>query len=109
MKTKRDSHLLGRILYSMLAGLLLGIAALAIYLIQVRMQIPETTFTGPFQVEGAPGVNGMLAINPPVVISPFELTNSGGQRVLLSDFRDRYVLLTFWLHSLPGHLPANFE
>ena len=109
LKTKRDSHLLGRILYSMLAGLLLGIAALAIFLVQPRRQNPETTNTRPFKVEGSPVVDGVLAINPPVDIPPFALTNSRGQRVRLNDFRDRYVLLTFGFTHCPDICPLTLN
>lgn len=109
MKTKRDSHLFGRLLYSLLAGLLLGIAALAIFLIHDRMREKESVSTGPFRVDGSSAVDGVLAIDPPVDIPAFELTESNGNSVRLTDFRGRHTLLTFGFTHCPDICPLTLN
>lgn len=109
LKKKRCSFLFGRLLYGLLAGLLLGIAALALYLILERMQEPKPIHPGPFEVEGVATAGGVLAIDPPVAIPGFELTNSSGQSVRLSDFRGRYALLTFGFTNCPDICPLTLN
>ncbi len=109
LKTKRVSILFGRLLFGLLAGLLLGIAALAIFLIYDRMREPETVSTGPFEIEGAAVFDGILAIDPPVDIPPFELTDSKGRPVRLADFRGRHTLLTFGFTHCPDICPLTLN
>lgn len=109
LKTKRVSILFGRLLYGLLAGLLLGIAALAIFLLYDRMREPESVNTGPFEVEGAAAFDGILALDPPVDIPPFELTDSKGRSVRLADFRGRHTLLTFGFTHCPDICPLTLN
>lgn len=109
MKTKRSSHLFDRLLYSLLAGLLLGIAALALFLLYDGMREPEAVSTGPFDVAGSAAVDGVLAIDPPLDIPAFELVDSGGKSVRLSDFRGRHALLTFGFTHCPDICPLTLN
>lgn len=109
MKTKRNAYLFGRLLYGLLAGLLLGIAALSIVLLHDRIREPEAIKTGPFEVAGAATTDGVLAIVPPVDIPEFALTDSYGKAVGLADFRGRHVLLTFGFTHCPDVCPLTLN
>ncbi len=109
LKTKRVSILFGRLLYGLLAGLLLGIAALAIFLIYDRRREPKPVNTGPFAVEGAAAFDGILAIDPPVDLPPFVLTDSKGRSVRLADLRGGHTLLTFGFTHCPDICPLTLN
>ena len=56
MKHKRNSAQAVFLLYSIIAGLLIGISALAIFLIQDRLREPEAGDTGHFRLKARPGL-----------------------------------------------------
>ncbi|MYD08471.1 MAG: SCO family protein [Chloroflexi bacterium] len=109
MKTKRVSFLLGILLYGLLAGMLLGIAALALFLIQDRMRASESVPAGPFEVVGSATFDGVLAIDPPVDMPEFTLSDSMGDSVRLADFRGRHALLTFGFTHCPDICPLTLN
>jgi len=109
LKTKRVSFPFGRLLYGLLAGLLLGISALGLFLIQDRLQEPEPEAAGPFDLAGSANFDGVLAIDPPVEMPEFELTDSGGDSVRLSDFLGRHTLLTFGFTHCPDICPLTLN
>ena len=109
LKTKRNSILFGRLLYGLLAGLMLGIGALSIFLLYDRTREPKTVRTGPFDVAGSATADGILALDPPVDIPAFELTDSYGDLVRLADFRRRHTLLTFGFTHCPDICPLTLN
>lgn len=109
LKTKRNSLLVDRLLYGIFAGLLLGIAALMIFLIHDRMRQPETDNSAPFKVEGSAAANGVIAIEPPIDIPAIELIDSKGSSVGLAQFRGRHVLLTFGFTHCPDICPLTLN
>jgi protein SCO1/2 len=93
----------------LLAGLLLGIAALALFLLYDGMREREAVSTGPFDVAGSAAVDGVLSIDPPLDMPAFELFDSGGNSVRLSDFRGRHALLTFGFTHCPDICPLTLN
>ena len=109
MTKKRISFLFGRLLYGVLAGLLLGIAALGIFLIQDRFRESESVTAGPFEVASTATIDGVLSIDPPINIPTFTLTDSMGEALGLSDLRGRHALLTFGFTHCPDICPLTLN
>ncbi len=109
LKTKRNSTLFGRLLFGLLAGLMLGISALSIFLLYDRTREREMVRTSPFEVAGSATADGILAIDPPVDVPPFELTDSYGDSAHLADFRGRHTLLTFGFTHCPDICPLTLN
>ena len=108
-KSKRQTHLATRLLYSVVAGLLLGIAALAIYLYQDSLRQPQPVNTGHFEVLSEATFDGVIEIDPPLAMPDFSLTNQYSERVSLIDLRGRYVLLTFGFTHCPDICPLTLN
>jgi len=107
VKSKRGSESFARLLYGVIAGLLIGIAALTIYLVQVQLRGPEVVDTGHFSVEGKHTIDGAIRIEPPIDLPEFALSDQYGQPFKLSDLRGRYILLTFGFTNCPDICPLT--
>ncbi len=99
-------HLL---LYSLVAGLLIGISALALYLLIDQLRIPDSGFSGSFQDTAVEDYDGVIDIDPPLDIPQFTLTNSENTPSSLSDFRGQFVLLTFGFTHCPDICPLTLN
>lgn len=109
MKSKRKSESFARLLYGVIAGLLIGIAALTIYLAQVQLRKPEAVDTGHFSVESKHTFDGAIRIEPPIDLTDFPLNDQYGQPFKLSDLRGRHILLTFGFTNCPDICPLTLS
>ncbi len=108
-KTKRKTDFLTHFLYSAIAGLLIGIAALALFLIQERQQAADPADNGPFKLAGEANYDGAIAIEPPLEMPDFTLINQHGEKTSLSDLRGRHLLLTFGFTHCPDICPLTLN
>ncbi len=108
-KPKRGYTSIDFALYSAIAGLALGIMALALFLLQVELPAPESK-----QAE-APGnlldsdFDGIIAIQPAISLPDFTLMNHYGEATSLSDLRGRYTLLAFGFLHCPDICPMTLN
>lgn len=109
VKSKRMSGSFSRLLYGMIAGLLIGIAALTIYLVQDQLRGPEAADSGHFKVSGEDPFDGAISIEPPIDLPDFTLSNQDGQRFKLSELRGRHILLTFGFTNCPDICPMTLS
>lgn len=109
MKPKRKKALFVYILYSSIAGLLIGISALTLYLLQDQLRGAETVDTNHSQVEGEAEFDGVIRIEPPIELPDFTLTSHDGDPTGLRDFRGRFVLLTFGFTNCPDICPLTLS
>ena len=109
MKSKRNSTACLRLLYGTIAGLLIGISALAIYLVQDRLREAKAVDTGHFSVEGEARFDGAIRIEPPIGVPDFTLTKQDGKKTSLRDLRGQFVLLTFGFTNCPDICPLTLS
>ena len=96
-------------LYSLLAAMLIGISALAVFLLYDRPRESEAFETNNFQVDDSLAYDGVITINPPIDLPEFTLTNSDGEPLGPSDFQGRFVLLTFGFTHCPDICPLTLS
>jgi len=109
MKSKRETALGIRLLYGTIAGLLIGISALALYLVSERLKPPTERDTGPFRVAGEAAYDGVTGIDPPLAIADVPLLDQFGRATRLSDLRGRYILLAFGFTHCPDVCPLTLN
>ncbi len=105
MKSKRRTTLSIQFLYGMIAGMLIGISALALYLVYDRLKPPAESDTGPFRVAGQAEFDGITRIEPPLATVDVPLLDQFGRATRLSDLRGRHILLTFGFTHCPDICP----
>jgi len=109
MKSKQKPGCVTQFLYSLTAGLIIGISALTIYLAQDKMRPPATIDAGHFMVEGDASFDGLIPIQPPIMAPDFTLANQHGVATNMSDLRGRYALLTFGFTNCPDICPLTLS
>jgi len=109
VKSKREPGRAAQLLYSIIAGLIIGISALTIYLVQERLRGPETGAAEHFSVEGEANFDGAIPIQPPIELPEFTLSNQDGEAASLRDLRGRYTLLTFGFTNCPDICPLTLN
>ncbi len=109
MKIKGKATWIDLVLYSLIAGMLIGISALAVFLLYDRRRESEAYETNHFQVDDSLKYDGVIAINPPVDLPGFILTSSEGEPLSSSDFQGRFVLLTFGFTHCPDICPLTLS
>jgi len=93
------------LLCSLVAGLMLGIAALAITLLQP----PRGAGTSAVGAGDARMTEGLLLIDPPIPLPAFSLRNSGGEPAGNMDWRGQFVLLSFGFTQCPDICPMTLQ
>ncbi|MCY3832034.1 MAG: SCO family protein [Chloroflexi bacterium] len=109
MKRKQGTAYTRHFLYSLIAGLIIGISALTLYLLQAKMRPPARIDAGHFTVEGDASFDGLIPIQPPIPLPDFTLANVEGAETSLSDLRGRFVLLTFGFTNCPDICPLTLN
>ena len=92
-KVKHGAAAVNALLYGAIAGLAMGIAALALYLLHDQFREPADALVN--SVIGAPSSqhDGIIAIDPPLALPDFTLDNQYGTTTSLADLRDHVTLL----------------
>ena len=109
MKRKHRSALAHYFLYSLIAGLIIGISALTVYLLQDKMRPPAPIEAEHFIVKGDASYDGLIPIEPPIKVPDFSLANHLGAETSLRDLRGRYALLTFGFTNCPDICPLTLS
>ncbi len=109
MKHKRKPAQAVFLLYSIIAGLLIGISALALFLIQDRLRAPDSGAASHFRHESEARFDGVIPIEPPIELPDFTLTSKDGVPTGLSDLRGRFALLTFGFTNCPDICPLTLS
>ncbi len=109
MKQKRKKAQAVFLLYSIIAGLLIGISALALFLFQDRLRVPESDATSRFRLENKTVFNGAIRIEPPIDLPDITLTSQDGDPTSLRDLRGQFVLLTFGFTNCPDICPLTLS
>lgn len=109
MNSKRNRATIHRLLYSVIAGLLIGISALALYLVHDQMRQTEAIQSQAFAIEGEADFDGTIRIKPSIAFPEFTLTDQHGEPFNSSDLRNRYALLTFGFTNCPDICPLTLN
>ena len=109
MKPKSRSLIVTQLLYSLIAGLLIGIVALALFLLHNRLNPLEPVESGSFRIDSGAIFEGVITIDPPLAIQDFTLTNQEGEATSLSDLRGKHILLTFGFTHCPDICPLTLS
>ena len=104
-KTKRGGAAVNALLYGAIAGLAIGIAALALYLLQARLFAPDALAP----VSPHPNFDGIIVIDPPLPLSDFALKNHFGEPANLDNLRGRHTLLAFGFLHCPDICPMTLD
>ena len=107
-KLKRKSAGLGFALYSMIAGLMLGIAALALFLLGAQLRAPDSSQSAPGSLLDS-DFDGIIAIEPAIPLPNFALTNHNGETTAKSDLRGNHTLLAFGFLHCPDICPMTLN
>ena len=104
-KTKRGVTVLNALLYGAIAGLAIGIAALALHLLQAKLFAPDSTSV----VSPHPNFDGIIVIDPPLPMADFTLTNHIGEPTSLDNLRGKHTLLALGFLHCPDICPITLD
>ncbi len=93
-------------LYSVIAGLLIGIGALSLFLLAERLGAFQSSDRLPGD---ATDLDGVIDIYPPQPLPDFALVNQHGESTRLSDLRGKLALLTFGFTHCPDICPLTLD
>lgn len=108
-KVKSGAAAVNTLLYGAVAGLAIGIVALTLTLLHNQLREPSEELGS--SIISAPGEqhDGMIAIDPPLALPDFTLTNQYGIATSLSDLRGHFSLLAFGFLHCPDICPMTLH
>ncbi len=108
-KVKSGAAAANALLYGAVAGLAIGIVALTLYLLHDQLREPSEELGS--SIISAPGEqhDGMIAIDPPLALPDFTLTNQYDVAISLSDLRGHFILLAFGFLHCPDICPLTLH
>ncbi len=109
MKRKRESGSLATFQYAMIAGLLLGIAALSIYLALDRLRQHEASEWEIVNGAGEARFDGVIPISAAIDAPDYALVDQHGETFQLRGLRGRFALLTFGFTNCPDICPLTLS
>ena len=96
-------------LYSLVAGMLMGIAALGAFLFYDQVLRQDDAQELPAGSSASAEYDGIVEISPPLAIDDLTLTSATGDSTSISDLRGRYTLLTFGFTHCPDICPLTLS
>lgn len=97
------------LLYSLIAGLIIGIAALALTLFQIRLG-GQAASENPQVAQGADDAfDGTIKIDPPIALPATRLTNTNNERMSVADLQGKPALITFGFTHCPDICPMTLS
>ena len=109
VRRKRKPRLVVQLLFGLFAGLLIGISALIIFLVQDRVRAPEAVDSGHFRVEGVTEFDGAIRIGKTIIVPDLALITQDGDKTSLRDLGGRFTLLTFGFTNCPDICPLTLS
>ncbi|MDQ7036177.1 MAG: SCO family protein [Anaerolineae bacterium] len=82
--------------------LIVGISLVAVYIVYLLMTTPQTES---ITITPDTAFNGITAIEPPLLMSDFTLTNQHNEPIRLRDLSGKPILITFGFTSCPDICP----
>lgn len=103
--TKPDN----RLLYGIIAVLVVGIVAVGLYIVFSRLTAADNTANTEPLTTNIEDYDGSTPINPPQEVRDFTLTNHMGDPFSLSDLQGKYVLMSFGYTHCPDICPFTLN
>ena len=108
-KPKRNPVRIGFALYSVIAGLMLGIMALALFLLATALRAPDSSPAAAPAYLLDSDFDGIITINPAIPLPDIALTNQFGEASAISDLRGGHTLLAFGFLHCPDICPMTLN
>lgn len=108
-KKKNSNNTTTKMLYGIVFMLIIGIIGVSVYIVLARLTMTENASTNIFDVDDEESFDGTTAIDPPLEMPDFTLTNQNDDATSLSDLRGKYVLLTFGYTHCPDVCPLTLN
>lgn len=108
-KEKKKNDPTTRMLYGIIGVLIVGIVGVSLFIVFDRLTEPEDNNVGSFTVVDVEDFDGTTKIDPPREMPDFTLANQNNELTSLSDFRGKYILITFGYTHCPDVCPLTLN